>query len=227
MINPNKDYFIEDDSYDTDGSDALYRGGGYYDEAMSYTDVNDRQKRLDCFRAAELLYRRAAKRGNAFANLCLGYVYSYDRCEGKYWRDPIMPALNEMHEQSFSREEQAFKCFSLAAEADICEACYKLGDLYKHGMGCEPDTAEAFRWYVRASELAERVPPFILGSVALRLAGCYEEGMGCTQDFARAAEWYEKAVTGLEIGVENGATWYEKALAGARAGLKRCRQETA
>ncbi len=94
-------------------------------------------------------------------------------------------------------------------------------------MGCEPNAAEAFRWYVRASELAVRERPVILGSVALRLGSCYEEGLGCEVDFSRALEWYEKAVSGLEFAVEHDESWYEKALAGARAGVKRCRQELA
>ena len=123
--------------------------------------------------------------------------------------------------------ERAFECLSEAAEADIPEACYKLGDLYKHGTGCESNATEAFRWYVRASELATRERPVILGSIALRLAGCYEEGFGCTLDFSKALEWYKKAAAGLEFAVENGETWYEKALAGARAGVKRCQQEVA
>ena len=125
----------------------------------------------------------------------------------------------------YPREERAFECFLVAAEAGIPEACYKLGDMYKHGTGCEPDAKEAFRWYVRASELAAREQPVILGSIALRLAGCYEEGFGCEQSFSRALEWYGKAVSGLECAVEAGDTWYEKALAGARAGVKRCKQE--
>ena len=108
---------------------------------------------------------------------------------------------------------------------DYAVCCYKLGDLYKHGTGCEANAAEAFRWYVCASELATRERPVILGSIALRLGGCYEDGFGCTQDFSRALAWYQKAVAGLEAAVEGGEVWYEKALAGARAGVKRCQQE--
>ena len=100
-----------------------------------------------------------------------------------------------------------------------------MGDLYKRGVGCEPDVGEAFRWYRRASELMACEHPVILGSVALRLGECFEEAIGCRQDFARALEWYLKAVEGLEIAVDGGESWYEKALAGARAGVKRCRQE--
>jgi TPR repeat protein len=213
------------DPDDEGGEIALYYGSGYYDEGMSYTDAADHEKRVDCFRAAELLYRHAAGRGNAIANLCLGYVYSYDRCEGRYWVDPMTLETEEDYRRPYPREERAFECLRIAAEADIAEACYKLGDLYKHGTGCDPDATEAFRWYVRASELSAHERPVILGSVALRLAGCYEDGLGCTLDFTRALEWYQRAVNALEVAVDNGATWYEKALAGARAGVKRCRQE--
>lgn len=130
-------------------------------------------------------------------------------------------------QRAYPREERAFACFKIAAEAGIPEACYKVGDLCKHGTGCEPHAEEAFRWYVRASERATQERPVILGSIALRLAGCYEEGFGCGQDFSRALEWYEKAVAGLEVAVEEGESWYAKALAGARAGVKRCKQEIA
>lgn len=195
---------------------------------MSCTDPADHERRIDCFRAAEMLYRHSAGRGNAVANLCLGYVCSYDRCEGSYWAWPTGPGIEGGTEYSgFPRQERAFECLSIAARADIPEACYKLGDMYKHGTGCEPDAAEAFRWYVRASELSANAAPVILGSIALRLAGCYEEGFGCAQSFERAFEWYGKAVAGMEFAVEKGDAWYEKALAGARAGQKRCRQEIA
>lgn len=243
--------YPSDDYDDVYGDDALYYGGGYYDEAMSYSDPADRQKRIDCFRAAELLYRHAAGRGNAVANLCLGYVYSYDRCEGDYWvgadgtgemagsfpagpdAKPTAGTDSPGPERvgasggirSYPREQRAFECLSIAAEAKICEACYKLGDMYKRGVGCTPDAGEAFRWYARASELSAGTPPVILGSVALRLAGCYEEGFGCNQSFEHALGWYRKAVAGLAVAVESGDSWYAKALAGARAGVKRCEQE--
>lgn len=228
MIYPYRDQgFICPVADDSDGTDALYYGGGYYDEGMGYTDPVDREKRIDCFRAAEILYRHSAGRGNVVANMCLGYVYSYDRCEGKYWRSSMAVEADKGFQRTYPREERAFACFKIAAEAGMPEACYKVGDLCKHGTGCDPDAGQAFRWYVRASELARRERPVILGSIALRLAECYEEGFGCGQDFSRALEWYEKAVAGLEVAVEEGESWYAKALAGARAGVKRCKQEIA
>ena len=49
---------------DTYGEDALYFGGCYYDEAMGYTDALEHDLRVECFRAAELLYRHSAGQGN-------------------------------------------------------------------------------------------------------------------------------------------------------------------
>ena len=221
-VYPNSEY------EDPQGDEALYYGGCYYREGMGYADPADREKRIDCFKATEILYRHAAGKGNAVANLCLGYVYSYDRCEGRYWVDPMTLNTNEDYKRPYPREQRAFECLSLAAEAGIPEACYKLGDLHKHGTGCDADAGAAFRWYTKASEYAShthREEPVILGSIALRLASCYEEGLGCEQSFEQALAWYGHAVQGLEAAVETGETWYGRALAGARSGLKRCKQE--
>lgn len=65
------DTFDEDDECttadisDPDGSIALGLGGMYYEEGMHYTAASERRKRVDCFRAAGILYRHAAGRGNA------------------------------------------------------------------------------------------------------------------------------------------------------------------
>ena len=207
-----------------DGEDALWFGSGYYEEAMGYTDAADRGKRIDCFRAAELLYRHAAGMGNHVADLCLGYVYSYDRCAGAYWESA--PNANSAEGASaLSRQARAYECFAAAAQAGIPEACYKFGDMLKRGEGCEPDAQAVFRWYARASELVKHENPVILGSIALRLGECYEEGLGCAQDFSRALQWYEQAEKALSVAVEAGESWYEKALSGARSGVKRCKQE--
>ena len=211
---------------DEGGRDALHYGGCYYDEGMSYTDSDDHDKRVDCFRAAEVFYRHSAGQGNAMASMCLGYVYSYDRCEGRYWRNPMTLETEEDYRRPYPREERAFECFKAAAEAGIPEACYKLGDMYKHGIGCEPDADSAYSWYTRASKLAlGGESPVVLGSIALRLAGCFEEGIGCEQSFSCALQMYRHAISALDSAVENGESWYEKALAGALAGEKRCLQE--
>jgi len=97
--------------------------------------------------------------------------------------------------------------------------------MYKRGVGCEHNAREAFRWYMRASEVVGHEAPVILGSVALRLGECYEEGIGTPVSFDRALAWYRKAVDCLSAAVEAGEVWYAKALTSARAGAKRCEQE--
>ena len=209
---------------DYDVENALYYGSLHYNEGMGYTDPADREKRIECFQTAEALYRCAAGKGSADANLYLGYVYSYDRCEGRYWLDPTMPAVDGCW-GAYPREERAFECFSLAAEAGIAEACYKLGDLYKAGVGCAPDEGQAFVKYAEACRLARTDPPVIWGSAALRLATCFENGCGCPQDFSDALRWYRRAQTGLEIAVNDGDWYYERVLARAKKGIQRMRQE--
>lgn len=71
----------------------------------------------------------------------LGYVYAYDRCEGRYFRSyynnsgevPPKPDTDVL----------AYECFRHAAEAEIAEGCYKLGDMLAEGKGCAADHAKA------------------------------------------------------------------------------------
>ena len=209
---------------DADGQEALYWGGRYYDEGMSYTDGADRRTRIDCFRATELLYLHAAARGKAFADLCLGYVYSYDRCEGEYWTGSGAPD-GVSPDKPYPREKRAYECYLRAAEAGSAQAWYRVGDLSKQGVGCDVDLARAFESYTKAAEVDDGRIPSIWGSIALRLAECYEEGIGCVQSFERAHVWYDKAVTGLDFAVRGGDDWYRQSLKRARNGLVRCRQE--
>ncbi|MFR4853453.1 MAG: tetratricopeptide repeat protein [Bifidobacterium bifidum] len=148
------DIFDEDDECttadisDPDGSIALGLGGIYYEEGMHYTATSERQKRVDCFRAAEILYRHAAGRGNAIGWLCLGYVYAYDRCEGRYFRS-YYNNFGEVPPKP-DTDVLAYECFRHAAEAEIAESCYKLGDMLAEGRGCAADHAKALDMFLRA-----------------------------------------------------------------------------
>ena len=209
---------------DPDGEIALKYGVDYYCEGMGYVDPADRSTRIECFQAAELLYRHAAARGNVLALLNLGYLYSYDRCEGDYW-DDFYRLMNQLPKEPFSRERRAFECFEAADAAGIGEASLKLGDLYRFGIGCEDNARKAYACYQRALDKIEYESAAIAGSIALRFGECHEEGFGCEQSFESALGWYERAAATLKEAVEAGDTWYERSLARARAGLKRCRQE--
>jgi TPR repeat protein len=208
------------------GTSALGLGGRYYDEGMECIDAADHERRIDCFRAAELLYLHAAMKHNAYAFLCLGYVYSYNRCEGRFYEANEPAGIDPLGVgEPFSRERRAFECLEVAADSGLAEGCYKLGDLYKRGMGCEPSDKKAFDCYLRASELAEADGPVVWGSIGFRLGDAYEHGRGCRQDFARAHAWYRKAVIGLRAAVTSGDWYYEGVLARAEQGVKRCEQE--
>lgn len=209
---------------DEEGWDGLDFGGGYYDEGMEHQSPDELPLRIACFQAAETLYLHAALRGNDIAFLCLGYVYSYDRCQGNYqsWEGL---SLFEDAEGNPSLDEKAYRCFAQAADAGYPEACYKLGDMLARGRGCAKDETLACQLYRRAFEGARGDRPVTWGSAALRLGSAYEYGNGVKQSFEEALRWYKQAQTGLELAVEGGDWYYEKALASAERGVKRAQQE--
>ncbi len=215
---------------DPDGTMALQYGSWYYAEAMEHQSASEHDVRVQCFQAAELLYLHAAGHGNAQALANLGYVYSYDRCEGAYWMRPS--AAGDGGEDpgsaagTFPREERAFTCYLCSAEAGVSESCYKVGDLHRLGMGCERDLGAAFRWYRRGYELGSLdEDALVCGASALRLARAYEDAEGVGRSCEQALLWYERAEKGLDAAVEHGAWFYEKSLASARSGVARMRQE--
>lgn len=212
---------------DPTGDDALYYGSELYDDGMRVSDPEFAEARQDCFKAAELLFRHAAGKGNAIGNLCLGYVYYYDRCGGAYWKNPDTLETGADYRRPFPRSKRAFECFKAASEAGIEEGSYKLGDCYKTGNGCDIDEKKAFESYMLAKDQSEGAAPYLLGGIALRLAGCLEEGIGVEHDFGRALVQYKRAEELLDAAVRSGDWFYKKSLAGARDGIKRCRQELA
>lgn len=211
-----KPYVSQDDII---GEEALWYGGALYDEGMQLRDPMYAKERLDCFKAAELLYRHSAGKGNLNAYLCLGYIYYYDRCKGEYWIDP------KQDQEPFLREKRAFECFKEAADEGIAEASYKLGDCYKNGIGCEANEHEAFLLYKQAAKQDDKEDLSVTGSIVLRLADCYEEGRGCEYSFKEALKYYENAEKILDAAVMSGASYYNGPLRGARDGVKRCKQE--
>ncbi|MBW3089072.1 sel1 repeat family protein [Bifidobacterium sp. 82T24] len=211
------------DQSDPYGDDALHYGGMYYEEGMGYTAPKDHGRRLDCFKAAEILYRHSAGRGNPFGWLCLGYVYAYDRCEGRYFRS-YYDNFGEAAPKP-DTDVMALEAFRHAAEADIAEGCYKYGDMLDEGRGCEPDYAGALTMFRRAFDLGKDERPHIWGSAALRIARAYADAKGCRHDCAEALHWYEIARTGLELAVRDGAGAYDARLWEAEAGVMDMQQE--
>lgn len=210
---------------DPDGSVAFEYGADYYVEGMRYVDAADREKRIDCFKAAEILYLNAAEKGNVNAILSLGYVYSYNRCEGQYFQDFRYAETAEDYKRKVDHRARAFECFKKAAELGSLEAWYKLGDAYRWEMGCEENPEKAFGCYKTAYEGASFYDYYARGNAALRLGSCFEEAYGCERDVEKSLAMYEKAVMHLGRIVDEGDWFYEKSLARARAGLARMKQE--
>lgn len=217
-------YPLEEET-DPDGDIALSLGADYYREGMGYSDQKDRETRIRCFQAAEILYLHAALKGNAIAYANLGYVYSYDRCEGDYFVDRRSLETAADQQRPYPRDRRAFECFSYAAEHGDAEACYKLGDMYKRGVGCKADASEAFAWYAKAFELGDDYQASVWGSAALRLGDAYANAFGCEHSFEQALRYYRQAEIGLDIAVRSGDHFYRRALANARSAIKRIEQE--
>lgn len=85
---------------------------------------------------------------SAIGWLCLGYVYAYDRCEGRYFRS-YYNNFGEVPPKP-DTDVLAYECFCHAAEAGIAESCYKLGDVLAEGRGCAADHAKALDMFLRA-----------------------------------------------------------------------------
>ena len=221
-------YERADLSGDPDGGLAVNRGARCYNRAMELQSFDDYEERVAMFQAAEYLYRIGQEKGNLWGFVDAGYIYYYDRCEGRYYpdfREQPYSADAQKYCDTFDLDQHAYECFLQGAEAGEPQSCYKVGDLLKHGRGCVKDPEGAFRMYERAYVRGLKDNEVCWGGAALRLGDCCERGFGTEQDFARALEWYERAEVGLGIAVEAGDWFFERSLAGAQAGVKRCRQE--
>lgn len=219
--------FPYDPAQDEHGENALFYGGQLYNDAMELSAPEYAKRRKELFQTAEILYRHAVGQGNIFGDLCLGYVYYYDRAQGDYWRSGtgIDGSIADDRLRPFPVEEEAFRHFEVASEGGLVEGSYKLGDCHKNGIGCEVDEAAAFACYEKALAQDNRHSAYLSGSICLRLGTCYEEGLGCPHDFRRALDFYRDAEALLAAAVNQGDWFYEKALLGARAGVRRCEQE--
>ena len=201
-----------DPSLDRRGTLALELGYDYYNEAMECRGAERHQLRIDCFRAAEVLYLWSASAGNVQAYTSLGVLYANDRCEGHYLH---------ADETGFSAGQQAFECLSKAAALGSVEACCKLGDLLFCGMGCLQDKPSAYQLYLHAHDLAKDSYPALRGDAALRLAQVREQGAGCHASRSAARRWYAEAATCLQTAVSEGDWLYQRQLAYAQRALER------
>jgi len=110
-------------------------------------------------------YVKSAEKGNALANINLGYIYRNN--------------LNDY--------KSAFACFQKAAEKELGAAFANLGFLYYDGLGVAQDIGQAIHWLTKAAEVG-----VVLAQVTL--AELYETAHGQYRDVQRAAFWYKQAM---------------------------------
>lgn len=218
---------------DSDGEIAFFCGTKFFNEGICYTSEEDHDRRIDCFRASELLFLHAAEKGHPRAFLNLGHIYAYDRCEGLYWGHWVSLTVENNRLvwllsddlPPYPFEKRAYECYGAAAEAGVAEAYCYLGDMLHDGFGCEPNLEAAFSCYCLAYQQSSDDELTALGIAALRIGLCFEEGEGCEQQFHESCIWYERAVAHLSETVQNGYVSQRGRLQYAQAGLARVRQE--
>lgn len=207
---------------DENGSKAFALGMGCFGEGLSYSRAEDSAVRVECFRAAEMLFLHAAARGSMEAHEALGSLYEGDLCEGSYFG----LLSGEGAPSACCLDAKAVEHFAHAAARGSAEACVRLGEMAAAGRGCEQDERRALDLYVRGFGLADAAgDASVGGNAALLIAQAYEQGVGCEQSFKRAYAWYRIAEDELAYVVDEGAWRFRRPRAKAVMGVKRMRQE--
>ncbi len=213
---------------DRGGWRALELAEVYFSEALGLPGEEHRRRRVDCYRAAEMLLLHAAARGSIGAHCRLGVIYEGDLCEGAYWDG--LADRQALHKADTPCDERAYLHFSFGAYHGHGECCWRLGDLAAAGRGCASSAARAFSLYRRAFDLGSgRIDEdrASTGNAALRLARAFELGRGCEQDFRRARTWYRLAAIGLGAAFDAGQWHFKRERIEARRGVARMAQEHA
>ena len=221
---------------DPEGWEALRFGAEYYEEGMSCDPEDEHERRIMCFQAAELLYLHASKKGNPYADLNLGYVYSYDRCEGSYWdRNASDPAPEGAREAVTWLSSHGIQLDGKEELPDNVAAMLGWLTSSQNEFSCDE---YAYKHYRKAAEAG-------LAEACYKLGDLLREGRGCACDLAEAFSWYKKAYDlgtndtpvvwgsaalrlgrafeegeGCEQSFESACTWYERATTGLHIAVR-------
>ena len=126
-------------------------------------------------------FRKAAERGDAWAQYNLGVCY-----------------INGDGVEQDGKE--AVKWFRKAAEQGDADAQYNLGLTYYEGRGVEKDAKEGVKWFRIAAEQGDAEAQYNLGV-------CYINGVGVLKDPTVAKKWIKKA---FEAGNEKAGEFWKK-----------------
>ena len=82
--------------------------------------------------------------------------------------------------------KEAFRLFTLSAEAGSPSGQYFLGAAYSHGKGVEKDDKTAFKWCLESAKQGHVKAQVFVGEM-------YDKGQGVQQDDSEAFRWFERA----------------------------------
>lgn len=103
-------------------------------------------------------------------------------------------------------DQQAFVCFTKAAEGGLPEAQYYLAFAYLNGTGTQKDLKKSLAWFRKAAERG-------LPEAQFQMAGFYATGHGVASNATQAVQWYQKAaLQGLVEAQYNMGLCYEQGL---------------
>lgn len=165
---------------------------------------------------AYLLFKKAAKKGDAFAKFYLGRcVYdgigvAQDKEEGaiiiREQRQALELLANHDDMAAFALGraaeaqgdfQNALKWYGIAAEEGNAVAMNNLGSLYSSGQGVAADYTKAHYWYHQSADLGYRRAMNNIGEL-------YEDGHGVPEDPREALTWYRRAAgLGEEMALRN------------------------
>ena len=147
---------------DRGGWRALELAEVYFSEALGLPGEEHRRRRVDCYRAAEMLLLHAAARGSVGAHCRLGVIYEGDLCEGAYW-DGL--ADRQALHKADTPATSAPTCTSPSAPIMVTASAAgvwaiwwpRVGDALPRRLGLSRCTGEPSIWRAGASTRTVRV----------------------------------------------------------------------
>ena len=184
---------IAKEEAETADAAALYNKGDEYYNQSNYTE-------------AVKYYRQAAEKGNADAQLQLGYCYETGKglaenaTEAFKWYRKAAEQGNRIAQSNLSNcykngigitkdYNEAVKWARKSADQGYSRGQNQLGNLYYFGQGVEKDYTEAARWFLKSAEQGNAAGMYNIGL-------CYQYGYGVSKDLSKARQWYQKAADG-------------------------------
>jgi TPR repeat protein len=171
------------------------------------------------------LFRWAAERGLADAQVDLGFMYERGRGVARDFVEAVrlyrlaanqgnragQVSLGVMYEngRGVARDDvEAVRLYRLSADQGLARAQKNLGWMYQYGRGVPADDAEAVRLYRLAANQGD-------ASGQVNLGWMYEKGRGVAKDLVEAVRLYRLAANqGQAVGQKNLGVMYELGLGG-------------